>query len=73
MKIVPNKTLCALVAVFSGVSVVFARSPHAPPQPGLPPPPGLPIDDSVIMLFVAAVAFGLYKIYHLRLNKKTPA
>jgi hypothetical protein len=73
MKIVPNKTLYALVAMFSGVSAFAGPGNQAPPQPGLPPPPGLPIDGSIVMLFVAAIAFGLYKIYQAKLNKKTPA
>ena len=71
MKIVPNKILCALVAVVSGVSAFAGPGANGPPQPGLPPP-GLPIDGGVLILIVAAILLGFIKIYQLKSNKKTP-
>ena len=71
MKIVPNRILCTLVAVVLNASAFAAPVPNEPPQPGLPPP-GLPIDSGIATLIMAAVLFGLFKIYQLRLNKKTP-
>ena len=68
MRIPPNSILGVLV--FLTVSA-FA-GPKGPPPPGIPPPPGLPIDGSVLLLLFVAIFFGLYKIYNLRINKKTP-
>jgi hypothetical protein len=46
-------------------------APTGPPPPGVPPP-GLPIDAGVWCLAFAAIFFGVYKIYKLQFNKKTP-
>lgn len=69
MKIVPIRILCVLM-VFFVTDVVFASGPSSPPPPT--PPPGLPIDGGVLLLSIVAVFFGLYKIYQLKLNNKTP-
>lgn len=38
-----------------------------------PPPPGLPIDDSIIVLFILALIFGIYIIYTNKIKAKTSA
>lgn len=67
MRIPPNSILS--IIVFVGVSAFAA--PKGPPPPGQPPPPGLPIDGGLAVLLVMAIVLGLYKIYQLKLNKKT--
>ncbi|WP_394352281.1 PID-CTERM protein-sorting domain-containing protein [Flavobacterium lotistagni] len=67
MKIVP--------AIF--LSIIFLIGAHAtaapqgPPPPGVPPP-GLPIDGGVILLLVAALGYGLYKVNQRIQHKKNP-
>jgi hypothetical protein len=67
MKIVP--------AIILNVIILFGTSanaaPEGPPPPGVPPP-GLPIDGGVVLLLVAALVYGIYKINQLKLHKKTP-
>jgi hypothetical protein len=46
-------------------------APEGPPPPGVPPP-GLPVDDGVVLLLLAAICYGIYKINQFKLNKKTP-
>jgi len=69
MRIVPNKVLSGLALFFT--SLAFA-GPTGPPPPQVPPPPGLPIDGGVAFLLVAALSYGIYKIYQLKINKKAP-
>ncbi|MBC3845805.1 hypothetical protein H8K90_05410 [Winogradskyella echinorum] len=40
-----------------------------PPPPGPPPPPGLPIDSGIIVLFVIAFVYGIYKTNKISKNK----
>jgi len=68
MRIVPNKILCGLAVLFS--SVAFANP--GPPPPPVPVLPGLPIDDGICFLLAAAIAYGSYKMYQLKVNKKAP-
>lgn len=72
MRIVPNKILTVLALAFT--SLTFANDPPPPPTGGggLIPPDGLPIDNGLVFLFAAAIAFGLYKMYQFKLNKKAP-
>ncbi|WP_309642175.1 PID-CTERM protein-sorting domain-containing protein [Flavobacterium sp.] len=67
MKIVPGIILNFLILF--GASAYAA--PSGPPPPGVPPP-GLPIDGGVVLLFVIALGYGIYKINQLKINKKTP-
>ncbi|WP_298221427.1 PID-CTERM protein-sorting domain-containing protein [Flavobacterium sp.] len=67
MKIVPVIILSAFVLF--GASAYAA--PQGPPPPGVPPP-GLPIDGGVVLLLVAALGYGIYKINQLKFHKKTP-
>lgn len=41
---------------------VFAYSQKVPPPAGPPPPVGLPIDGGSVYLFIAGVAYGVYKL-----------
>ena len=69
MKIVPQKITTVIVLIISGFT--YAGPGGGPPPPQVPPPE-LPIDGSVITLLFAAVTFGLYKVYQMKLHKKTP-
>ena len=40
---------------------IFASNNPPPPIP--PPPPGLPIDGGLLVLMLASVILGFYKIY----------
>lgn len=68
MKIPPYIFL--IVLVLTGTSVFAGRV--GPPPPGAPPPPGMPIDSTIFILLIVAIVYGVYKIYDLKLNKKTP-
>jgi hypothetical protein len=70
MRIVPNKFLSGLALLFT--SFAFA-GPTGPPPPQVPPPPGLPVDGGIVLLFLAAISYGIYKVYQYKTNKKTPA
>ena len=64
MKKVPSK----IITLFVGLLCCnFTFAAPNPPEPIPPPPPGLPIDESVIVLVLASIIFGFYKIY---LSKK---
>jgi hypothetical protein len=68
MKIPPYIIL--IVLVLTGTSVFAGRV--GPPPPRTPGPPGLPIDDNLLIMLIIALVYGVYKIYDLKLNKKTP-
>ncbi|WP_415034748.1 PID-CTERM protein-sorting domain-containing protein [Flavobacterium sp.] len=70
MRIVPNKILSGFAMLTT--SIAFA-GPTGPPPPGVPPPPGLPVDGGIVLLLIAALSYGLYKVYQFKKNKKTPA
>ena len=70
MRIVPNKILSGLALLTTGFA--FA-GPTGPPPPGIPPPPGLPVDGGLVLLLIAAITYGIYKVYQHKQNKKTPA
>ncbi len=73
MKIVPNKTILALVAMF--LCFLAQASPSNPPPPPTPPPPppGLPLDQGLVFLVLAAIIYGIYKIIQNQNSKKSPA
>ena len=72
MKIVPNFFFTILTTILATASC-FANDPP-PPQavpPGGPPgPPGTPIDSGIVLMIVAAVFYGIYKIYQYNSIKK---
>ncbi len=67
MKIVPTRFFI-LLAILLPVVGAFA-APNEPPPPTPPPPPGLPIDNGLIVLLMAAISFGIYKVYKLNIRK----
>ncbi len=67
MKISPSKILSVLALCTASAYA----GPSGPPPPGVPPP-GLPIDGGLIALLFVALVYGIYKIFNIQLNKKTP-
>ncbi|WP_223266323.1 hypothetical protein [Gelidibacter gilvus] len=63
----PNLKTTAIILLIlisiPGVAQNSAGGGSGPPPPqGATPPPGLPIDDGLIVLFVAALIYGIYII-----------
>ena len=65
---IQNKKLYASILFVLISFVCIAQNPPPPQQPPTGPP-GLPIDSGFIVLLVAGVLFGIYKMYSL--SKKT--
>jgi hypothetical protein len=57
-----------IVFVLTGMSV-FGQAPPPPPPPDVP---AVPIGGNIFVLLLVATIYGIYKIYELKLNKKTP-
>ncbi len=55
-----NNNKFALVLLFL-VSFASNGQTVTPPPPTGPPPPGFPIDSGVLILFIIAFLFGIYK------------
>lgn len=56
-----NKTIVAsILFVFTGL--ISVAQGNVPPPPAPPPPPGLPIDNGLIVLFIVALVYGIFKI-----------
>ena len=56
-----KKILASTLFFLVGLLSVAQGPPPPPPMP--PPPPGLPIDSGIVMLFIAALALGVYKLH----------
>lgn len=57
--------LASILFSFLGfISVAQTGKPPAPDRMP-PPPPGLPIDNGIIVLFLLALVYGIYKMYNL--------
>jgi hypothetical protein len=56
-----NKNMLASILFFF-IGFVSMAQGGTPPPPMPPPPPGLPIDSGVLVLFVVALVYGVYKI-----------
>ncbi|MDN3491502.1 PID-CTERM protein-sorting domain-containing protein [Winogradskyella bathintestinalis] len=69
-----NKYIFASILIsFVGLAAMAQESGRfpSPPTPSNGPgPPGLPIDGGIVILFVIALIFGVYKTYGL-VAKKT--
>lgn len=64
MNSIQNKNMFAsIVSIFIGFVSMAQGSTPPPPMP--PPPPGLPVDGGIIVLFVIALLFGIYKAYRI--------
>lgn len=48
--------------ILSGALLLSFKLFAQPPAPGSPPPPGLSIDIGIIVLFIAGIILGIYKI-----------
>ncbi len=59
-----------IVFVLTGMSVFGQGVPPPPPPP--PDVPAVPIGGNIFVLLLVATIYGAYKIYDLKLNKKTP-
>lgn len=70
MKIITNRFFI-LIAFLCNIINAIAK-PHPPNPYKKPPPPGLPIDESILILFLLALLFGIYIIYKDQLKQKTP-
>ncbi len=68
MRFAPNKVLIFMAIFF--LSVATYAAPGDPPPPTAPPPPGLPLDSGILLLYIAATIFGIYKLYQFNNNKK---
>ncbi len=56
--------------LFSFIGFISVAQTDRPPTPGRgPTPPGLPIDNGIIVLFLLALVYGIYKMY--KLSKQT--
>lgn len=51
------------------IKAIDSSIPPMPSSPGIPGPPGLPIDDNLLLLFFAAIIFGLF-IHLKKIHKK---
>ncbi|MFC0603477.1 PID-CTERM protein-sorting domain-containing protein [Winogradskyella pulchriflava] len=59
-----NKNMLASFLFFF-VGFVSMAQGSTPPPPMPPPPPGLPIDGGIVVLFIVALGYGIYKAYKL--------
>jgi len=60
MKIVPSKIVLLFVGLLCS-NFMFA-APN-PPAPIPPPPPGLPVNQGLVLLVIASIILGFYKIH----------
>jgi hypothetical protein len=58
-----NKMLASIL--FFMMCFVSVAQTDTPPPPMPPPPPGLPIDNGIVLLFVFALVYGIYKLYNI--------
>jgi len=56
-----KKTLASILFIL--ISFVCSAQNFPPPPQPPPGPVGLPIDSGLILLFVAGILFGIYKMY----------
>jgi len=68
MNSMQSKNMLASI-VFMFIGFISMAQGGTPPPPMPPPPPGLPIDGGVVVLFIAAIAYGIYKAY--KISRKT--
>ncbi len=57
---IQNKNIYASIFFVLIGFVCEAQIDGTPPPPMPPPPPGLPIDGGIIVLFIAALAYGIF-------------
>ena len=59
----------SVLVVFVSFASIAQSGTGAPPPPAPPPPPGLPIDGGIVVLFILALCYGIYKSY--KISKQT--
>ncbi|WP_299095590.1 hypothetical protein [Winogradskyella sp.] len=62
-----NKNMLASISFFS-IGYISMAQGAMPPPPSPPPPYGLPIDGGIVLLFIIAFSFGIYKA--VKISKK---
>jgi hypothetical protein len=76
MKITKTILLAFLITLINVSSVLAVGTP---PSPGsgstskttaVPPPPDTPINESLVLLLICGLSFGIHTIYRYNLNKK---
>ena len=65
---IQNKQFLASILFVLISFVCEAQGGVNPPPPMPPPPPGLPIDNSIYILFISALVFGISR--KIKLAKK---
>ena len=66
--VIMNKIMrsASMLLLFLSWNISGLQNTQIPPTPDpgpSPPPPGLPIDNYLVVLFLAGLLFGTYKIY----------
>ncbi|WP_257018453.1 PID-CTERM protein-sorting domain-containing protein [Winogradskyella pacifica] len=56
-----NMFVSILVFFVGFASMAQGTTGSVPPPPAPPPPPGLPIDGGIVVLFIFALSYGIYK------------
>lgn len=65
---IQNRNIYASIFFVLTFVVCEAQIDGTPPPPTPPPPPGLPIDGWIIVLFIAALAYGIFM--KLKMSRK---
>ncbi|EDP72769.1 hypothetical protein FBALC1_16747 [Flavobacteriales bacterium ALC-1] len=55
--------MSASILLFFVGFISTAQDGNIPPPPSGPDPPGAPIDGGIIILFLVALIYGIYKTY----------
>jgi hypothetical protein len=63
----PKYMIASILCFFT--SLMALAQGDTPPPPTPPPPPGLPIDRGILILFVIALVYGVYKTYSISKKK----
>lgn len=58
-----NKNMLASILFFFVGFISIAQDGNMPPPPSSPDPPGAPIDGAIIILFLVALTYGIYKAH----------
>jgi hypothetical protein len=72
--ITPKNIYLSLLALVLSIYSYAGIPGGGPPPPTPPPPPGFPIDGGLILLFLIALIYGLYKMKKVvvETKQKTP-
>jgi len=74
MKITKTVLLAFLITLINVSSVLADGTPPSPPisnrSTAVPPPLETPINESLVLLLICGLSFGIHTIYRYNLNKK---